>query len=156
MERAAVILLIEDGRMDVELTLAALEQVAVEHQLHVATSGREGLDYVFGAGKFADREAYPLPSLILLDLKMSGIDGREVLQRVKESRPYGRIPVLILTSSREPDDLAFCYDHGANSYLVKPVSFQAFERVMRQVADYWLSLNLAPELDEERKAGTPG
>ena len=156
MDRPAVILLIEDNRMDVELTLAAFQQVEVEHRLHVATSGREGLDYVFGAGKFADRVAYPLPSLILLDLKMSGIDGLEVLQRVKGSRPYRRIPVVILTSSREPGDLAFCYDHGANSYLVKPVSFNAFERLMQQMAAYWLSLNLDPELDEQRKAGTPG
>ncbi len=144
MVKPAHILLIEDNRMDVELILDAFREARLGNQIHIARNGQEALDYLFGQGEYADRQAYPLPDLILLDLKMPGIDGHEVLRRVKGTPGLKRLPVVVLTSSREEGDRALSYDSGANSYLVKPVSFEGFLEVVRQVADYWLILNVGP------------
>jgi CheY-like chemotaxis protein len=144
MVKPAHILLIEDNRMDVELILDAFREARLGNQIHVVRNGQEALNYLFGQGEYADRQAYPLPDLILLDLKMPGIDGHEVLRRVKETPGLKRLPVVVLTSSREEGDRALSYDNGANSYLVKPVSFAGFLEVVRQVADYWLILNVGP------------
>ena len=106
------------------------------------------LDYLFGEGEFADRQRHPMPDLILLDLKMPGIDGFEVLRRIKNAPGIKRIPVVILTSSSEEGDRMLSYDDGANSYLVKPVSFSGFVKVVHQVGDYWLTLNVgAPPVE---------
>jgi len=144
MAKPAHILLIEDNRMDVELILDAFREARLGNQIHVVRNGQEALDYLFGQGEYADRQAYPLPDLILLDLKLPGIDGHEVLRRVKETPGLKRLPVVVLTSSRKEGDRALSYDNGANSYLVKPVSFEGFLEVVRQVADYWLILNVGP------------
>lgn len=144
MADPALILLVEDNRMDVELTLDAFREARLANAIHVVTSGQEALDYLFGVGKFADRQTYPLPSLVLLDLKMPGIDGFEVLRRLKCEPGLKRLPVIILTSSKEEGDLALGYDLGANSYLVKPVSFEGFLDVVKQVGNYWLTLNAEP------------
>ncbi len=144
MADPALILLVEDNRMDVELTLDAFREARLANAIHVVTSGQEALDYLFGIGKFADRQTYPLPSLVLLDLKMPGIDGFEVLRRLKSEPGLKRLPVIILTSSKEEGDLALGYDLGANSYLVKPVSFEGFLDVVKQVGNYWLTLNAEP------------
>ena len=144
MVKPAHILLVEDNRMDVELILDAFREARLGNQIRVVRNGQEALDYLFGQGEYADRQAYPLPDLILLDLKMPGIDGHEVLRRVKETPGLKRLPVVVLTSSREEGDRALSYDNGANSYLVKPVSFEGFLEVVRQVADYWLILNVGP------------
>ncbi len=144
MVKPAHILLVEDNRMDVELILDAFREARLGNQIHVVRNGQEALDYLFGQGEYADRQAYPLPDLILLDLKMPGIDGHEVLRRVKGTPGLKRLPVVVLTSSREEGDRALSYDNGANSYLVKPVSFEGFLEVVRQVADYWLILNVGP------------
>lgn len=138
------ILLVEDNRMDVELTLDAFRLAHLANKVHVAPNGESALDYLFGHGKYADRETYPLPSFILLDLKMAGIDGFEVLRHIKETPRLKRLPVIILTSSRDEGDRAMSYDCGANSYLVKPVSFEGFLDVIRQVKDYWSTLNVGP------------
>jgi CheY-like chemotaxis protein len=144
MNRLAHILLIEDNRMDVELTLDAFHEARLLNTIHVASDGQEALNYLFGRGKYADRNAFPLPNLILLDLKLPGIDGFEVLRQIKSTPILKRLPVVILTSSKEEGDRALSYDHGANSYLVKPVSFDGFLDVVRQIDGYWLSLNVAP------------
>ncbi len=104
------------------------------------------LDYLFGVGCYADRQARPLPDIVLLDLKMPGVDGFEVLRRVKAAPPLCRIPVIVLTSSKEEGDRATAYDVGANSYLLKPVSFSGFLDVIRKVEAYWIELNLPPPL----------
>ena len=101
-------------------------------------------DYLFGVGTYADREARPLPDIVLLDLKMPGVDGFEVLRRVKAAPPLRRIPVIVLTSSKEEGDRATAYDAGANSYLLKPVSFSGFLDVVRKVETYWIELNVPP------------
>lgn len=140
----AHILLVEDNRMDVELTLDAFREARLLNAIHVASNGQDALDYLFGEGKYTDRTRFPLPSLVLLDLKLPGIDGFEVLRRIKSTPMLKRLPVIILTSSKEEGDRAFSYDNGANSYLVKPVSFDGFLDVVRKIEGYWLALNVAP------------
>lgn len=144
MENDAHILLVEDNQMDVILTLDAFREAKLKNTIHVARNGQEALDYLFGKDKFANREEYPIPSLILLDLKMPGIDGFEVLRQVKGTERLKRIPVIILTSSKEEGDRALSYDIGANSYLLKPVSFDGFTDVVRKIDDYWFTLNIKP------------
>lgn len=144
MNQVAHILLVEDNRMDAELTLDAFREARLGNTIRVAPTGEDALDYVFGRGQYADRATYPLPNLILLDLKLPGIDGFEVLRQIKAAPILKRLPVVILTSSKEEGDRALSYDTGANSYLVKPVSFEGFLDVVRRIQGYWLSLNVAP------------
>jgi CheY-like chemotaxis protein len=144
--RPAHILLVEDNRMDIELTLDAFRERRLDNRIHVAPGGQEALDYLFGRGAYSDRENNPVPDLILLDLKMPVIDGHEVLRQIKLTPQLKRIPVIILSSSKEEGDRAMTYDNGANSYLVKPVSFEGFLDVVQQVDHYWLTLNVPPPL----------
>jgi two-component system, response regulator len=144
VNRTAHILLVEDNQMDVELTLDAFREARLSNTIHVTRNGQEALDYLFGRGKYAEPERHPLPDLVLLDLKMPGVDGFEVLRQIKSTTGLKRLPVIILTSSKEEGDRAMSYDHGANSYLVKPVSFEGFLDVVRSIGDYWLTLNLGP------------
>ena len=144
MSGLAHILLVEDSRMDVELTLDAFREARLANAVHVAPNGQAALDYLFGQGPYADRNAHPMPNLVLLDLKLPGIDGFQVLRTIKETPFLKRLPVVILTSSKEEGDRALSYDIGANSYLVKPVSFEGFLAVVREIEGYWLSLNVGP------------
>src|SRR5688500_17341884 len=144
MERRAHILLVEDNRMDVELTLDAFREARLLNTVHVSPNGQDALDYLFGEGHYGDRQRYPLPNLILLDLKLPGVDGFTVLRQIKSAPILKRLPVIILTSSKEEGDRAFTYDSGANSYIVKPVSFTGFLDVIRQIEGYWISLNVGP------------
>ncbi len=154
MNNEAFILLVDDNRMDIELALDAFHEARLINRIETASSGREALDYLFGRGDYGDRKRYPLPNLILLDLKMPGIDGFDVLKQIKTAPLIKRIPVVILTSSREEGDRALSYDIGANSYLVKPVSFSGFIEVIKQIENYWLSLNIGPPLGAISKPET--
>ena len=146
MNKTAKILLVEDNPMDVILTLDAFKEAKLNNKINVAHDGEEALDYLFGRNKFSDRKLFPMPSLILLDLKMPGIDGFEVLRQIKNAGKLRRIPVVILTSSKEEGDRTLSYDIGANSYLLKPVAFNGFVDVVKKIDDYWFSLNIgAPE-----------
>jgi len=147
MIKPASILLVEDNPMDVELIVDAFKEARLGNKIQVARNGKEALEFVFGEGEYADRKRYPLPDIILLDLKMPGIDGHEVLRRIKGTHKLKRLPVIILTSSKDEGDRAMSYDNGANSYLVKPVSFDDFLEVVKQISDYWLTLNVEPPLD---------
>lgn len=142
--RAAHILLIEDSRMDIELTLSAFQEHSIECKIHVALGGQAGLEYLFGHHEYADRSIYPVPDLVLLDLKMPGVDGHEVLRQIKRTQQLRRIPVVVLSSSFEAEDVAISYDAGANSFLVKPTMFDDFVHVTRQIYEYWLALNVVP------------
>lgn len=147
MTKPAHILLVEDNRLDIELTLDAFREVRLGNTIEVATDGEMALDYLFGRGRYADRGAHPLPDLILLDLKMPKVDGHEVLRQIKQAPGLKRLPVVVLTSSKEEGDRVLSYDNGANSYLVKPISFAGFLEVIREIHDYWLTLNVeAPKL----------
>jgi len=148
MIKPAHILLVEDNRMDVELTLDAFKEARLGNTVFVAANGQEALDYMFGRDKYGNRATYPLPDIILLDLKMPGIDGFEVLRQIKASPMLKRIPVIVLTSSKEEGDRALSYDIGANSYLVKPITFDGFLDVVRQIEQYWIILNVGPPKEE--------
>lgn len=144
MSKCAEILLVEDSRMDVELTLDAFHEVRLGNRIHVVRDGQEALDYLFGRGRYADRKSHPLPDLVLLDLKLPKVDGHDVLRQLKQTPRLRRIPVVVLTSSEAEGDRALSYDVGANSYLVKPVSFDGFLDVVQKIGDYWLTLNVGP------------
>ncbi len=136
--RGIEILLVEDNANDAELTLRALKQRNLANQVHVCRDGAEAMDF-FSAG------AGPIPKVILLDLKLPKVDGLEVLRHLKgEARTKG-IPVVVLTSSREEPDIEQAYTLGANSYIVKPVDFEAFARAVSDVGLYWLLLNHPPQ-----------
>ena len=144
--RAGCILLVEDNRMDIELTLDAFQQADLADRVAVVTGGQAAIDYLLGRGEFVDRARHPLPALVLLDLKMPVVDGFEVLRQVKAAPVARRIPVVILTSSNDEGDRAGAYDSGASSYLVKPLSFHGFLGVVGTIRDYWLTLNVGPPL----------
>jgi CheY-like chemotaxis protein len=138
------ILLVEDNPSDAELTLRALKQRNLANQVFVCRDGAEALDFFFGDGSHGLREIGVVPKVILLDLKLPKVDGLEVLRRLKEEDRTKKIPVVVLTSSREEPDIARAYRLGANSYIVKPVDFEAFARAVSDVGLYWLLLNHPP------------
>ena len=133
------ILLVEDNPNDAELTMRALKQRNLANQLHLCRDGAEAVEFFFNNGG-----GDPLPKVILLDLKLPKIDGLEVLRRLKDDDRTKNIPVVVLTSSREEPDIARAYELGANSYIVKPVDFEAFARAVSEVGLYWLLLNHPP------------
>jgi len=138
------ILLIEDNPSDIELTRRALEKGHVLNDLVVVSDGQEALDYLFGTGAYAGRDASDVPTLTLLDLKLPKVSGLEVLRRIRIEMATRRMPVVILTSSREEQDMAASYDLGVNSYIRKPVDFGHFVQSVAQLGLYWLVLNEEP------------
>jgi two-component system response regulator len=139
-----VILLIEDNPSDIDLTRRALERGRIANDMVVAEDGRAALDYVFGLGAYAGRDPADVPALTLLDLKLPLVPGLEVLRQIRGDPRTRRMPVVILTSSREEQDLAAGYDLGANSYIRKPVDFRQFAEAIAQLGLYWLVLNETP------------
>ena len=137
-----VILLVEDNPRDEALTLRALKKSNVVNDVVVARDGVEALDYLFGTGAHADRDASDMPQLVLLDLKLPKVDGLQVLRRMREDERTRRLPVVVFTSSSEEQDLISSYNLGANSYVRKPVDFEQFLEAARQLGLYWLVLNL--------------
>ncbi len=145
MENAQVeILLVEDNADDAEMTIHALRKKNLANKLIHLQDGEEALDFLFGVGKFEGRDVTIRPRLILLDLKMPKVDGMEVLSRVKSNDATKKIPVVILTSSKEDPDLSRCYELGANSYIVKPVEFDSFIHAVTELGMYWMLLNHPP------------
>lgn len=136
-----VILLIEDNISDIELTRRAFQKSHIANQLDVVEDGQEALDYLFNKGQYAGKPAKELPSLILLDLKLPKIDGLQVLQQIRANNLTSRLPVVILTTSSEEQDIAQSYDLGANSYIRKPVDFTQFIEAIQNLGLYWLVIN---------------
>jgi len=143
-EQPVEILLVEDNPSDEELTIHALRSNHIANNIEVVRDGAEALDYIFHTGAFADRAAGDRPKVILLDLKLSKVDGLEVLRRIKSDPRTRSIPVVVLTSSREERDIVDSYSLGVNSYIVKPVDFSQFAEAVRQLGLYWLLLNQRP------------
>ena len=138
------ILLVEDNPDDVELTLHALEEYNISNKIEVVEDGAEALDYLFATGAYAGRDMSEMPSVVLLDLKLPKVDGLEVLRRIRDDDRTKNLPVVILTSSSEEEDLTKSYELGANSYVRKPVNFDQFSEAVRQLGLYWLLLNEPP------------
>jgi two-component system, response regulator len=138
------ILLVEDNADDEALTLRALKKNNITNEVVVARDGAEALDYLFGTGAYQGRDARTLPQVVLLDLKLPKIDGLEVLERTRADKRTKLLPIVILTSSNEEQDLLRGYDLGANSYVRKPVDFAQFIEAVRNLGLYWLLLNERP------------
>jgi len=138
------ILLVEDNPDDEELTRKALKEANIANEIVVVGTGIEALDYLFGTGAYADRDLSRLPQLILLDLKLPKLSGLQVLERLRADPRTNLIPVVILTTSSEEEDVIASYQLGANSYVRKPVDFDQFTDAIRHVGLYWLLINQPP------------
>lgn len=137
----ADILLVEDNPDDVELTRIAFAEAGIDGRLAVARDGAEALDYLFARGAHANRAEAPLPAIVLLDLNLPKLDGREVLQGIRGDARTRNLPVVVLTTSDEPFDVEASYALGVNSYIRKPVDFDQFVAAVKQIGLYWLVLN---------------
>ncbi len=146
--QAIEMLLVEDNPQDLELALRALRKANLVNRTHVARDGVEALDFVFLTGPFAGRSPPSRLKVILLDLKLPKIDGLEVLRRLKADPAMKTIPTVVLTSSREQRDVLESYQLGVNSYIVKPVNFDHYSEVVRDLGIYWLVLNQPPKVEE--------
>ena len=144
MEQKTNILLIEDNADDAGLTIRALRKNNFNNTLLHFNNGEDALDFIFGKGQYQQRDINDMPGLILLDLKMPKVGGIEVLKKVKADPRTRNIPVVMLTSSNENNDIRQCYQLGANSYIVKPVEFGGFTKTVGSLAEYWLQINQHP------------
>jgi two-component system response regulator len=142
--RNRVILLVEDNPNDVELTLRAFEKSSLSNEIVVARDGEQAIHYLFSTGPHADRDPAMMPEVVLLDMKLPKIDGLGVLRRMRADERTKRLPVVMLTSSREENDVASSYDLGANSFVRKPVDFGQFVDAARHLGIYWLIMNEPP------------
>lgn len=138
------ILLVEDNPLEVELTLRPLRDLDPGSCIEVARDGEEALDFLLGRGKFRQRQAAPLPQLVLLDLQLPRVDGLGVLRAVRGNARTCMVPVVVLTSSNDPRQLSQCYQLGANSCVLRPVRYEEFSDTIRSVARYWLGFNQPP------------
>jgi CheY-like chemotaxis protein len=137
------LLLVEDNPRDLELTLAALGKCSIANEVVVARDGAEALDFIYCRGEYAERAPRD-PAVVLLDLKLPKIDGLEVLERIKRDPEHRQIPVVMLTSSREEQDLVRSYNLGVNAFVVKPVEFAEFFKAIQDLGIFWAVLNEPP------------
>jgi len=144
IEKEVEILLVEDNPNDAELTMRALKKQNLANKVRLVKDGAEALDFIYAEGKYSERELENQPKVILLDLKLPKVDGLEVLKRLKEDEQTKMIPVVMLTSSKEEEDLVRSYNLGVNSYIVKPVEFDKFMASVEKLGLYWLLLNKLP------------
>ena len=142
------ILLVEDEEAHAELTKRAIRKAGNANRVDIVSNGEQALDYLYNREPYADKEKHPVPGLILLDIKLPGIDGIDVLKAIKEDPDLKRIPVIMLTTSEREEDIVRSYEHYANSYLTKPVGFKAFEEKIVQVGFYWMILNKPPVIGD--------
>lgn len=140
------ILIVEDEEAHAELTQRAIRKSNKANRVDIVTDGEQALDYVLNRGEYANQERYPHPALILLDIKLPGLDGLEVLKQIKKHPVLRSIPVIMLTTSARTEDVALAYHNHANSYLTKPVGFKAFEEKVQQLGNYWIAVNEPPQL----------
>lgn len=140
-EKAPEILLVEDLEEDATLTIRALKKYNLANEIKWVEDGEEAMEFLFAKGKYAKRDIRKTPTIILLDLKLPKINGLDVLAEIKKDSSLKHIPVIIITSSRENEDIKKAYDLGANSYVVKPVDFQQFADAVKEIGIYWLIIN---------------
>lgn len=144
------ILLVEDNPDDIELTLRALKKNNIKNEVKVVYDGAEALDFLFGTGKYSGRDLTNMPTVILLDLKLPKLDGLEVLRQLRANELTRLLPVVILTSSKQEQDIVNGYSLGVNSYVRKPVDFNQFAEAVSHLGLYWLLLNEAPPTKREQ------
>jgi two-component system, response regulator len=142
--RTRVILLVEDNPNDVELTLRAFERSNLDNEIVVVRDGEQAIHYLFSTGPHAGRDPAMMPEVVLLDMKLPKLDGLGVLRRMRSDERTKRLPVVMLTSSREENDVVSSYDLGANSFVRKPVAFGEFVDAARHLGIYWLTMNEPP------------
>lgn len=145
MDNQIEILLVEDNMSDAEMTMRALKKNNLTNSVLHLKDGAEALDFIFGEGAYADRIVEHTPKVILLDLKMPKVNGIQVLQRIKSDERTKKVPVVVLTSSKEDPDIKECYSLGVNSYVVKPVQFEQFVKTISELGLYWVLLNQPPK-----------
>ncbi len=138
------ILLVEDNMSDAELIIRALRKVNLSNNLVHVRDGEEAIEFIFAEGRYIEREVKNVPRVILLDIKMPKVDGIEVLKRIKENERTKSIPVVIMTSSKEEQDIIKSYQLGVNSYVVKPVNFDSFSKAVSELGLYWVLINQPP------------
>lgn len=138
------VLLVEDNSSDAELTVRALKKNNLTNRLQIARDGAEALDFLFARGAFANRAGSQLPKVVLLDMKLPKMSGLEVLAAIRQDERTKVLPVVMLTSSKQEPDIQRCYALGVNSYIVKPVDFEAFAHAVTQAGLYWLLVNQPP------------
>ena len=144
------VLLVEDDLNDIFLVKRAFRIARLETPLQVVTDGQEAMDYLNGRGRYADRQAHPLPQLVVMDIHMPRLGGFQVLEWIKRAGPFRRIPVVIVSSSERPDDIDRAYELGANAYMVKPMNFRAVETLFQSITHYWGLECAKPELETVR------
>lgn len=143
------ILVVEDNPKDVILIKRAIRKSKLLNPLQIVNDGEQAVNYLSGSGAYADRQEYPLPILILLDLKIPRKSGLEVLSWLRQQKGLKRLPVVILTSSNQTSDINQAYDLGVNSYLVKPVAFEALVEMVESLGLFWLILSTTPEIEPD-------
>jgi two-component system response regulator len=147
MDKHNVILLVEDNKQDELLTIRALQKHGVRHTIVVCRDGAEALDWIFSKGVHFSRDPMLVPTVVLLDLKLPKVNGLEVLAAIRANSATRRLPVVILTTSKEEADIAQSYDFGANSYVQKPVNYHEFSEAIKNLGIYWLLVNEPPRLN---------
>jgi len=145
MKQEIEVLLVEDNASDAEMTIRALKKNNLGNKLLHLKDGAEALDFIFAEGEYSGRQVESIPKVILLDLKMPKVSGIEVLRRIKTDERTRKIPVVVLTSSKEDPDIQACYALGVNSYVVKPVDFNEFQKAISELGLFWLIINQPPQ-----------
>lgn len=139
------LLIAEDSDEDFEVLQLLIRQMEVQNPIYRCTNGDRVLDFLYQEGDFGDPENAPRPAIILLDLNLPGVDGRELLEQLKQDQDLKEIPIVVFTTSSNPRDIKFCYQNGANGYLIKPVDSEELEKTVQTFVSYWLEFNVLPE-----------
>jgi len=148
-DRWPIVLIVEDSDEDYEATIRALRRPVVRVSYQRCVHGDDALEYLYHTGKYDTNGSAARPALILLDLNMPGMGGQAVLEQIKQDHALKSIPIIILSTSADPKDIEDCYQHGVNSYLIKPVNYQKFRVSMQSVYEFWLEVVTLPEVSEQ-------
>ena len=144
VSHSAPLLVVEDSAADFRMLKRLMRKMEVQSPIYRCQTGDEALDLMYRTGRYESTEALSRPGMIMLDLNLPGTDGRSVLAKLKQDKTFSQIPIVIFTCSSTPSDIEYCYQHGANGYLVKPVGIQELTQKVQAFVDYWLAANTAP------------
>jgi CheY-like chemotaxis protein len=141
------LLVVEDSNEDFKMLQRLMRRMEVQNPIYRCTNGDEIFNFLYQEGDYSDPDMAPRPSAILLDLNLPGMDGRDILERLKQDRSFKKIPIVVFTTSSNPRDVELCYQKGANGYLIKPMDFQELQKTVQAFVDYWLEANTPPNLN---------